>query len=284
MVLHHVAQRAGLLVIPAALAHAQLLADRDLEVIDGFAVPEPLEDGVREPEHQDVLHRLLAQVMVDAEDLLLAGVAGQLPVQLARRFQIVAERLLDHHPLPAVSAVLLQQPGAMHLLHHLAELAGRGGEIKEQVPAQRLAAESGELLLQRLISCGGAEIALAIKKVLRELLPDPVVHRLGARELVQRGPQLAAPGGIGLLAPREADDAKGRRHLLLLAEVVQGGDQLARRQVAARAEDDDRARFQRLAPFAQTTSHQLIKLLGLVHVPTIVERTRNFKYSCWFRR
>ena len=53
-----------------------LFADGDLDVIDGLAVPEPLEDRVGEPEHQDVLHRLLAQVMVNAEDLLLVGDSG----------------------------------------------------------------------------------------------------------------------------------------------------------------------------------------------------------------
>ena len=109
--------------------------------------------ALREAEHQDVLHRLLAQVMVDAEDLLLVGVAGQLAVQLARRLQVVAERFLDHDPLPALGRrPFCSSPARCSCSHHLAELAGRGGQIKEQVPAQRLAAERGELLLQRLVS------------------------------------------------------------------------------------------------------------------------------------
>jgi hypothetical protein len=40
-------------------------------VVDVVAVPERLEDGVGEAEDQQVLHRLLAQVVVDAVDLLL---------------------------------------------------------------------------------------------------------------------------------------------------------------------------------------------------------------------
>ena len=42
-----------------------------------------------------------------------------------------------------------------------------------------------------------------------------------------------------------------------------------------------------LRPVIQPTDHQLIKLLGLVHVPTIAERPRIFKYSSclhWCRR
>jgi hypothetical protein len=42
-----------------------------------------------------------------------------------------------------------------------------------------------------------------------------------------------------LWGPRQADHAKGRRHLLLLAKVIQGGDKLAGGQITARAEDDD---------------------------------------------
>ena len=55
------------------------------------------------------------------------------------------------------------------------------------------------------------------------------------------------PRFVGLFAPRKADDAECRRHLLVLAQVVKRGNQLARREIAARAKDDDGAGFQRLA-------------------------------------
>ena len=72
VVLDHVADRAGGVVIGApAAGHAHLLGHRDLHRADVPAVPDRLEDAVAEPEGQDVLHRLLAQVMVDAIDLAL---------------------------------------------------------------------------------------------------------------------------------------------------------------------------------------------------------------------
>ncbi len=100
VVLQHVAGRAGLLIEGSASLDADALGAGDLDVIDEVPVPDRLEDAVAEAEHQDVLHRLLAQIVVDAEDLILRQNRVHLVVQLARRLQIVAERLLDDHANP----------------------------------------------------------------------------------------------------------------------------------------------------------------------------------------
>src|SRR3546814_20384058 len=52
----------------AATLHAELLGHGDLHVVDVLAAPQRFEEGVGEAEIQQVLHSLLAQVMVDAED------------------------------------------------------------------------------------------------------------------------------------------------------------------------------------------------------------------------
>ena len=69
MVLEDVADRAGLLVERRAALDPDRLGDRDLDVVDELAVPDRLEDAVREPQRQHVLDRLLAEVVVDPEDL-----------------------------------------------------------------------------------------------------------------------------------------------------------------------------------------------------------------------
>ena len=69
VVLHEVAQRAGAVVVARAAADADVLGRGDLDVVDVVAVPERLEEPVGEAERQDVLDRLLAEVVVDAEDL-----------------------------------------------------------------------------------------------------------------------------------------------------------------------------------------------------------------------
>ncbi len=98
VVLHDVAQRPDLLVEGAAALDAEVLGHGDLHPADVVAVPDRLEEGVREPEVQDVLDRLLAEVVVDAEDARLGEHRVQDPVQLLRRRQVPAEGLLDDDP------------------------------------------------------------------------------------------------------------------------------------------------------------------------------------------
>ncbi len=97
MILHHVAQRACLLVERPAPFHAQRFSHGNLHVINVIPVPDWLEDSVGKAEHQNVLHRLFAQVVIDAEDLVFLEDRVDLAVQLARRLQVVAKRLFDHH-------------------------------------------------------------------------------------------------------------------------------------------------------------------------------------------
>ena len=63
-----------------------------------LAVPDRLEESVREAQVHDVLHRLLAQEVVDPEEALLGEDRGQPLVQLTRRGEVGPERLLDDEP------------------------------------------------------------------------------------------------------------------------------------------------------------------------------------------
>ncbi len=66
------------------MADADLLVHGDLHVIDMVAIPDRLEHAIGKAQHQDVLHRLLAEIVIDPVDLLLVHQAEQFLVQLLR--------------------------------------------------------------------------------------------------------------------------------------------------------------------------------------------------------
>ena len=74
MVLQHVADDARLVVVAPAGLDAHGLRGGDLNMVDVPGVPEGREHAVGEPECQQILHRFLAEIMVDPVDLLLTPV------------------------------------------------------------------------------------------------------------------------------------------------------------------------------------------------------------------
>jgi hypothetical protein len=102
VVLDDVARRADAVVVARAPADTDVLGHRDLHVVDVVGVPDRLVQLVGEAQGEDVLHRLLAEVVVDAEDRV--GREGDLErgVELARRLQVGAEGLLDDDPTPRI--------------------------------------------------------------------------------------------------------------------------------------------------------------------------------------
>ena len=133
MVRHHVAQRAGLVVEAAAMADAELFIDRDLHMIDVVAVPDRLEHAVGEAQHQDVLHRLLAEIVIDPVDLVFVDELEQFAVQRLGGSEIGAERLFDHQPPPR--AVLGQHAGAAEFAADRQERVRRRRQIEQPVAA-----------------------------------------------------------------------------------------------------------------------------------------------------
>jgi hypothetical protein len=67
MVLHHVAQGTGGLVERAALLDPQVFGNRDLDVGNVFTPPQGFKQSVTKAQRKQVLHRWLAQVVVDAK-------------------------------------------------------------------------------------------------------------------------------------------------------------------------------------------------------------------------
>src|ERR1700687_1497646 len=96
MALHHVAQRARVIVVRGAGADALGLGDGNLHVIDEARSPDRLEDRVGESEHHQILDGLLAKIMIDSKNLTLVEMPRELAVDLRRAREIVADWFFDY--------------------------------------------------------------------------------------------------------------------------------------------------------------------------------------------
>ena len=150
----HVAEGAGLLVEAGAARDRERLGDVDLDVVDVVSVPDRLEEAVREAQGEDVLDRLLAEEVVDPEDVRLAEDRVDGRVELLRGREIGAERLLDD------DARALGKARVAEHRHGRGERRRRDGEV---IDAARLAADRplrllhGPDELRGVVCVGGRE-------------------------------------------------------------------------------------------------------------------------------
>ena len=215
MVRDHVAQCAGRVVEAAAMADAELFVDGDLDVIDMVAIPDRLEDAVGKAQHQDVLHRLLAEIVIDPVDLVLGEELQELFVQRLRRGEIGAERLLDHQPSPR-AVLFAQQADAPEFAGDRCEGIGRGRQIEQPVAAG--VARGFQPLQSVLQSVEGRRllrIGLDRGDAFEQPLGDGILHRAGG-ELLQALHQAVAQGVVrhapcARCRPRRTGPAEVRR-------------------------------------------------------------------------
>jgi hypothetical protein len=233
--------RAGRLVERRAALDPDRLGDGDLHVVDELAVPDRLEDPVREAKREHVLHRLLAQVVVDAKDLALVEVAVKLVVEPARARPVGAEGLLDDQARPALPVAA----PAADLLDEDRDRAGRDREVEDAVAlGAELLVEPREEGDQRILALVGCEVGRDVVHPPGEPLPDLLVDRVPAE--VAHGVLHPRPEvGVGLLRAGDADDRELVGHEVADGQRVDRGKELPPGQVARSAEDDDRARVWR---------------------------------------
>src|SRR5439155_17876237 len=131
VILKNISQRARALVVLAAAFDADVFRHRDLDVVDIATIPDRLKDAVGKTENQDVLDRLLPQVVVDPVDLRLGENRVDRVIQLFGGFQVVTEGLLDDDPLPSCSGA--GDARRAQTFHDDGEELRRGGEVEDAV-------------------------------------------------------------------------------------------------------------------------------------------------------
>ena len=161
MVLQHVAQRTDAVVVARAAFHAERFGDGDLDLVDMRRAQQGLDEPVGEAEHQDVLNSLLAEEVIDAEDLLLAPVLVQLLIQCERALEVGAERLLDDEPAPPIG--LVGQARLRDRLGAAGEHARREREIEDRRAVEHVT---------DMISTGSPEAMLSTFTATTAILPD----------------------------------------------------------------------------------------------------------------
>ena len=211
VVLHHVTQRAGGVVVATASAfHAEVFGAGDLHVVDVAAVPVRLEERVGKAQHHDVLGGLFAQVMVDAVGVVFRKGARDGFIKRLRGGEVFAKRLLTHHTRPFAADAGVQTGGLDHLQDGFEGLRC-GGEVEESV--RRRAAFLVELIEQDFESDVARrifELAAVVVDALAEAGPKLVVVALAGVFAVPHL-KLRAEDLIGFVATGKADHLELRR-------------------------------------------------------------------------
>ena len=105
VVLEHIPQDAGLVVIVGPVGNVNRLGNRYLHVVNIISVPNRFENGIGKAEHQQILDRLFTQVVVDAEHLVFPKNRVSHVVQVPGRGQVNAKGFLHDHPPPAPGVI-----------------------------------------------------------------------------------------------------------------------------------------------------------------------------------
>ncbi len=172
----HVAKRAGGFVKRGALAQAQRFRHVDLHMIDEVAIPDRLEQTVGEPERENVLGRLLAEEMIDAENLIFRKYLVQFGIEPLGAGEVDAERFFHDDARVGDQIGLLQQA------HCRQGGLGRHAQI---VNAPALAAQRLFGLFHCLFQRVGAGRQRQVIENLSKCRPVILAH-LARGELVQR--------------------------------------------------------------------------------------------------
>ena len=137
MVLDHVAQCARRVVIARAMLDADAFGCRNLDVVDIAPIPQGLKHRICQAKDQQVLHGFFTEVVVDPVNLVLFENSVQRVVEVARRFVVAPERLLDNNARPslAVDLFAVEARCAELLDNGQIDLWGHGA-IETAIPAR----------------------------------------------------------------------------------------------------------------------------------------------------
>ncbi len=216
--------------MPACSAHG------DLDVVDEVAVPQRLDHQVGKAEYQQVLHRLLGKVVIDAIDLLLVEVAVHQLIQSLRTFQIHAERLLNHKAVQASRPI---QARRGKIAGDGAEVLGLDREIKHDIRAHA-GLGLAEFLEQTPERPGILKVAAHVAETRSksgETFRGELLSQIRTQCLVH----VRFPVHIGPFPARKRDEVGHLRQPAFEFKAIERGQQLGCGEMSSRSEDHETA-------------------------------------------
>ncbi len=234
MVLHHVAQRARLVVVACAILEPDGFGNGDLHVVDVGGIPQWLVKCVGEAQCHQILHRFLAEIVVDAENLLFAEDLADRVVELRRGSEVAADRLLDDDAgVPRDKLVIAD------LFGNVAENRRPDGEIEGTGTILALFQE----LLQIVPALLGLGVDGDVIETRGEFLDFRLVELPGLQVFFQGVAREPAVFVMGKARARCADDPRRFRELTFHLTVIKCRQQLALRKIAGAPEHHIVKRF-----------------------------------------
>ncbi len=238
VILYHVTEAATALIIAAARAHADLLRHGDLNAVNVVAVPERLEDGIGETLHQQILDGFLAQIVIDAIDLVLLKHGAHHPVQLAGGVQVAPERFLDDDlGVKRAAELAPRQTTAAEVGENGGKHGRRRGDVKEHL---HLATQAG---LDRVDLRSQTNKGLLLVIAARHVAGTPLQARpdlrseFTPRKLTNGRRGQAAEFLVRNFLATETNQVEIRGQQVVEGKIIDGGDELACGQVAGGAKD-----------------------------------------------
>jgi hypothetical protein len=233
VVLDHVAQLAGLVEVAPAAFDADGFGNGDLHVGDVILVPLGFEQAVGETQGDQVLHRVLAQVMVDAIGAVFREEARHRVVHFAGRLQVVADGLFQHYA-GALGQARLGQPGADRTV----DRCRRGKEGDDAIRVAGLVRQRGKIL-------GAAEIHAQVVQARHEALQHGFIEVAFADVAAQMFfDQRQMACRLAALASQREQARFGWQQTGAI-ELIERGKQLAQGQITEGAEQRQGAGFDR---------------------------------------
>src|SRR5271166_323882 len=241
VVLDDIAGGANAVVVAGPPAQSDVFGHGDLHMVHVVRVPDRIPQLVGEAQRQDILHRLLAQVVVDPEYRLLREDRVDHVVEITCALQVVAERLLDDDPAPSI-VLRAGQPGLVQLFAHHRERLGRDRQVEGVVAAD---AALGVELLERLGQPPERVLVVELPAYEPQSIRQPLPDRLAKRGTAVPFDVIEYYLGESVVIPiaaGEAHQGEGRRQQAAVGQVVDGRHDLLMGQVAGDTEKHHGAR------------------------------------------